>query len=576
MMRAPDGLARIAAVLLAAPLPAMARVTGTVEVQSQTVRTLGNIQGLDVPITTATLLQETVALHYAGLPFGPSAALITLGGGFTNIDGSLGDGNSAHGRATSWDLSAAFLPRRAYPLRLFTRGSVVSGPPGIVASTGGSLSLAYGGALNLEPGGAAPGLRLEVEESRTSHIPDRPLGDVRRLFTLTGFRAYGAELLNLTVRLDDELRDQQGNFRTRNANLSWSSPTHETLIYASEVRHSGTDVAGLTAEREARATHVQRWSNRFSTDTAFRLSEASANDAQGWRGNAQAGFSLQPMAAQQLIFSGSGNVGFARTEASLARADGTTYGGAGRVGYTWPIGSWQTSAFAGVNSDTCQCQFGNSGTQTGVGGGFSTGTTTSWRAVMQGDYSMQKVFAPLTRGGRRLEQHVRGTFRLPLTTAAEAGLSLGYDDGFREVIDLVAGTAYVLHEMAGTGAVSLDYRLERGSIGAEVRQSRGTVIVPPSKFVAGSPASARRITSGSLSAGYSVVRGLDLTAQLTGSWTDLNNAPPMNTTTGIFGGTYRFGRMTFTVQYQVLHTELSLQSSTQTTLRASFSRPFEL
>src|SRR5262249_20625940 len=159
-MRAPDGLARIAAVLLAAPLPVAARVTGTVEVQSQTVRTLGSIQGLDVPITTATLLQETVALHYAGLPFGPSAALITMGGGFTNINGSLGNGIDAHGTATSWDLSAAFLPRRAYPLRLFTRGSLVSGPPGIVASTGGSLSLAYGGAPNLGAHRAGAGLRL--------------------------------------------------------------------------------------------------------------------------------------------------------------------------------------------------------------------------------------------------------------------------------------------------------------------------------------------------------------------------------------------------------------------------------
>ena len=575
-MRAPDGRNWIAAVLLVAPLSAAARVTGTVEVQSQTVRSLGAIQGFDLPSTTATLLQETVALHYAGLPFGPSAALITMGGGFTNIDGALGDGANVHGRAYSWDLSAAFLPRRAYPLRLFTRGSVVDGPPGVVASTGGALSLAYGGSLNLEPGQTLPGLRLEVEEARSSHLSDRPLGDLRRVVTATGFKAYGAELVNLTLRLDDEFRDEAGNFRSRLANLTWSSPTHETLLLASEVRHSGTDIAGLTSERQASATHLQRWSSRFSTDAALRLAEATANEAYGLRGNAQTGFSYQPFVAHQVIFSASGDAGFTKTESPDARASGSNYGANGRVGYTRPIGIWQTSAFLGVNADTCRCEFGNSGTQTGVGGGLSTGTTTAGRVLLQGDYSVQKVFAPLARGGRRLEQHARATSRLPVTEAVEAGLSLGYDDGYREIIDLSSGTAYTLRELAGSGTASLIYRLERGSVNAELRHARGTVIVPPSRFVSGVPASARMLTSGSLSGAYAVVRGLDVTLQLAGSWTELSNAAPMTSTAGTAGAVYRFGRMTFSAQYQVLRTEFGGQSSTQTTLRAAFSRPFEL
>ncbi|MFL5454565.1 MAG: hypothetical protein ACJ78V_21810, partial [Myxococcales bacterium] len=90
-MRAAHGLAIGLAVLAAAAREARAIVTGNVEVQSQTVRTQADT-GFSSQSSTATLLQENVSMHYAGLPFGPAFALVTLGGGFSNIDGGLGNG----------------------------------------------------------------------------------------------------------------------------------------------------------------------------------------------------------------------------------------------------------------------------------------------------------------------------------------------------------------------------------------------------------------------------------------------------------------------------------------------------
>ncbi|TMB33919.1 MAG: hypothetical protein E6J61_04905, partial [Deltaproteobacteria bacterium] len=309
-MRAAHGRACTFAVLGAIAFPANAIVTGNVEVQSQTVRTFGDTGNGTSQGTTASLLEENVSVHYAGLPFGPAFALVTLGGGFSNINGAMGNGQSLHGRATSFDLSAAFLPRRAYPLRIFTRGSVVDGPPGILASTGGAVSLAYGGQLNLEPGTLLPGLRIDVEEDRSSHVADKPLSDVRRTAAATAFKSYGAELLNLTLRLDDDQRVDAGTFQTRSGNLAWTSSQHQTLVAASEVRHTGVDLAGLTAEREGSASHVQRVSDALSANAGVHLAEASAPGADGTRGSAQTGVSVQPIAGEQLVVSASANGGY--------------------------------------------------------------------------------------------------------------------------------------------------------------------------------------------------------------------------------------------------------------------------
>jgi hypothetical protein len=576
IMRVAHGPACTFAVLSAVAFPAGAIVTGNVEVQSQTVRTLGDTGNGGSQGTTASLLQENVSVHYAGLPFGPAFALVTLGGGFSNINGAMGNGQTLHGRATSFDLSAAFLPRRAYPLRIFTRGSVVDGPPGIIASTGGAVSLAYGGSLNLESGKTLPGLRLDFEEDRSSHVADKPLSDVRRTAAATAFKSYGAELLNLSLRLDDDQRLGAGAFQTRSANLAWTSPQHQTLLAASEVRHTSVDLAGLTSDRDASASHVQRLSDALSANGSVRLAEATAPGADGTRGTAQTGFSLQPIAGEQLVLSASADGGYARTTSKTASARGTNFGGDTRIGYTRPIGGWTASAFVGGNIDHCNCEFGNSGTQEGLGGGLSVGKTTASRILLQGDYSAQRVFAPLSRGGRRLEQHVRGSTRLPVTQNADASFSLGYDDGYREVIDVAAGSAYTLRELAASGAAGLTYRLDRGYLSSELRHVRGDAIVPTSRFVAGAPAAARTMTSATMTGGYNPWSGLELTTQLAGSWTDLRGAPPLSSTAVTIGSVYRFGRMTFSASYQILHTNSSNLSSNQQSIRATFARPFEI
>ncbi|MFL5455999.1 MAG: hypothetical protein ACJ78X_06315 [Myxococcales bacterium] len=574
-MRAAHGLAIGLAVLAAAAREARAIVTGNVEVQSQTVRTQADT-GSGSQASTATLLQENVSMHYAGLPFGPAFALVTLGGGFSNIDGGLGNGVALHGRSTSWDLSAAFLPRRAYPLRIFTHGSLVEGSPGIVATTGGPLTLGYGASLNLEPGHTLPGLRVDVEEDRASHVANTSLNDVRRTAIASAYKSYGAENLNLTVRLDDESRFQGGSFLTRSGNFAWTSPQHQTIVAASENRHTSVDIAGLTAEREASATHVQRISDSLSANGSVRLAEADAPGASGERGNAQAGVSVQPITGEQLILSAGANGGFATTNSGTANGRGTSFGGDVRAGYSWPLAGWMTSVFLSGAADRCNCDFGNSGLQEAIGGGLSVGRTMASRLTLQGDYSVQRVFAPLTRGGRRLEQHVRGTVRTPITDRLDGNLSAGYDDAYRVVIDLRAGTAYTLRERAGSAALGANYRFDRGSLFGELRYVRGDAIVPTSAFVAGAPVAAHTMKNATLSGAYALFYSLDLTAQLSGSWTDVNTGPPMTSNTGMVGAVFKFGRMTFSASYQLLHTEFSGVSSNQQTIRATFARPFEI
>ena len=58
---------------------------------------------------------------------------------------------------------------------------------------------------------------------------------------------------------------------------------------------------------------------------------------------------------------------------------GTNFGGDTRIGYTRPVFGWTASAFLGGNVDHCNCEFGNAGTQEGLGGGLSV-----WDAKWEG------------------------------------------------------------------------------------------------------------------------------------------------------------------------------------------------
>lgn len=560
------------ATLLCAPAAARANVNGTVEIAGQAVNTTA--AGTN---STATLLQETVALHYAGLPFGPTVALVTLGGGFTNVDGALGSGGNLHGRVYSFDLSAALFPLRAYPLRFFTRGSVTDGLPGVVASASTSEALAYGAALNLQPYGWMPALRLEGEEARSSHLAGEPLSDVRRDFTLGLYKQAGDERVSALVRVDTDRRHDEGKFDTGSASLTWSGPTHDTTLAATEIEHSAVDLAGLASEREASAGHVQRFGDRLAASAVVRYGDASTpHAATGRRGEAEASVNWKPVAGEDAVLSAFANGGATHTVSSTATVDGTTAGGGARAGYARRFGFLQAAANAGLGTSSCDCGFGNRGSQTTADGGISLGLLSTSLLAIQADYAVARVFAPLSRGGRRLEQHVRSSARVPLTAATELTLSLGYDDGFRELIAIDTGTAYTLHELAGSAALGWNYRFNWALLGAEVRYARGAVVVPPNRFVAGTPSTAHALTSGSVNASMNLRPGLQLTAVATASRTDLDDARPLLSTNGVAGLNWRVGQLTCTAQYQILRTDVGGNPATQQSIRAGISRPFEL
>jgi len=577
-MNTPGGLSRISAVAALVAPAALAGVTGNVDLQSQTVHTSGETPYGSFAPTTTTLLQQTVSLHYAGLPFGPAIALVTMGGGFTNMDSALGTATPLHGRAASFDLSAALLPRRSYPLRIFARGTVLDSSGGglIAAGTNGN-SLAYGASLNVaEAGRYAPSLRIDAEEMRFSHVFGPSLGDLRRSFNIGALKQLGGEQLNLALHLDHESVAGTGTFDNRFGTLSWSSAAHQTIFTASSVDHSLINVAGLTGEKQASASHAQRWANRFSSSTSVLYSAASAIEgAEGHTVNAQTGFSLQAI-PDQLNLSANLNGGYTHTHSSSADLSGRVFGATGRAGYTRMIGGWRAGVTAGAGTNDCQCSFGNNGTLTSVDGTLSAGITTAERRSFQGDYTVARIFAGPQRGGKRLEQHVRGTARIPLAESTDANVSLGYDDGYREVIELQKGDAYTVRERAVAGSLGASMAVGRGSLSADVRHARGTLLVPATRFVSGAPQIAHSITSGTLNAGWSPWERFDLQGLLSASHTDVSGASAQYSAQLSVRAVYRLGRITLRGEYQVLRSDVSSLASTQQTIRFSIARPFEL
>ena len=571
-----NGLGPISTVVVLAAPAALAGITGNLELQSQTVRTEGDTSFGPYSPTTATLLQETVSLHYAGLPFGPAVALVTMGGGFTNIDSALGTPTAQRARAGSFDLSAGFLPRRSYPLRIFARGTIVDAPSGgvVAAGTNGN-SIAYGANLNFEAGGFMPSLRLDAEELRYSHFLGPSLGDLRRTFNAAAFKQLGADQLSLNLHLDLESVSGAGSFQNRSGVLSLANPFRQTLLTVRSVDHTLTNIAGLTSEREATASHTQRFTSRISSSSSVQYSGASATGADGSNVNAQTGLTVQAI-PDQLTFSGGVNGGTMRTHSSLADTRGQTYGANIRSGYTQMLGPWRGAISGGAAANECDCMLGNAGGLTQVDGSVSAGISTADRRSMQADYSIARVFASRERGGNRLEQHVRGNGRIPIGEMTDATASLGYDDGYRELIDLRAGTSYTRRERAISGSVGLAAGFAHGSVAGDVRHSRGTVIVPATAFVAGTPVVARSITSATLNATWLPLERMDIQGLVSGSFTDATGDNGQYSTQAGVRAQYRIGRITFRGDYQYVRSLVSSLNSVQQTIRFSISRPFEL
>lgn len=571
------GLGRIFAIAALGVPPTWAGITGNVEFQTQTVRTSGDTAFGSFAPTTTTLLQETVSLHYAGLPFGPAVALVTMGGGFTNIDAALGTPSPQRARAMSFDLSASFLPRRSYPLRIFARGTVVDATSGSIAAAGtNGNSLGYGASVNLPSVGWLPSIRLNAEELRYSHFLGPSLGDLRRIFNASASQQLGGDQLALTLRIDHELVAGAGSFDTRTGTVSLANPLRQTLLVLRSVDHSLTNVAGLSGETAAGLTHTQRFTPTVSSNSSVQYSGATASDgAEGENVNAQTGVSVQAI-GNQLTLSGALNGGYTRTHSSTADASGTMYGGGARAGYTRMLGAWRAGISSGASISECDCTLGNAGALSSVDAAVGAGITTAGRRSFQGDYAISRIFASAQRGGKRLEHHVRGTARLPVGQTTDAIVSLGYDDGFRELIDLRAGSAATLHERAITGSLGASTSFARGSVGAGVRHARGMVVVPATTFVAGTPAVARSITSGTLNATWLPYERVDIQGLLSGSYTDATGIAGQYSTQIGVRAQYRLGRIVMRGEYQAVRSTQPSYASIQQTIRFSIARPFEL
>lgn len=564
----------LALLALLAPPAAGANVTGNVEVQSQTTQ---NVSQPGVGTTQSTFLMESLSLHYAGLPLGPDVAVATLGGAFSNVTSWLGRGLQTTGRILSFDASVGLLPRRALPLRLYASGSVDAGSSGVLVTTGGP-SLLYGGTLNVEPGAHLPGLRLDASEGRSSRPGHASGSDVQRRVAASSYGTAWGQRLDLGLRLDDDHRDGAGDVTASGATLKISSAPHQTTLLASEVRRSIPTLGGITSDRQLGATSELRWSPALSTQLSGRLSEAGAGGATGRIGDARAAFTWVPVqGARSLTLSGGANAGFARTSAPGAEASGTSYGGAARVGHARPLGAFTASAGVGASASACDCGFGNDGTTTLLDATASLALARAARSSAQVEYGLAKVFAPLGRGGDRLESHARATGRLALGAESSVNAGLGWDDDFRELIDLTAGRAASLHERTITGSLGGATRAGGLSLSGETRHTRGRVVTDASPFVASGAKQVRSITSLQASAGWSPRHDVGLQAQAIGTFTELHDAPAIQSYGANAGVVWRLGRITLSAQYQAFRYDLrDVPASFQHSIRTALSRPFDL
>ncbi|MBI3182928.1 MAG: hypothetical protein HYZ28_12395 [Myxococcales bacterium] len=562
-----------------APAAGRSGTTGSFDVQGQATRILGETPNGTTQASTAALLQENLTLHYAGLPFGPAVALITAGAGLTNVNAAPGLGLTRSGRTASFDVSAGFLPRRSLPIRVFARGALPSGDQGHLATIGPGPSLAYGASLNLEPG-LLPGLRVDFEEARTTGFLTRePLTDLRRVVSLGSSRSIGGHHLNLTARLDQFHPQGLPGYDSYLASFSWLSAHHQSQLLATQIDRGAVSLLGLTRERDLHASHVQVLGDRLTADAAAHAGEVAApNDARGSRSDARLGVTYRPLAGEQLLVSSGLHAGLTSAQSPTVSRSGRSYGASLRGSYARPWGPLNLGLSAGGGLDTCQCEFGNSGTQARVDGGLTVGALAFHRGNLQASYNLGRVFAPPTRGGDRLEHQVQANGSYRPRSDLELRLNVGYDDRFRELVDLASAQSLTLHERAlGLGA-GASKAIGQGAVSADLRHARGSVLVPEggSQFVSGFPSSAQSITSAVVSGLTPIGERAHLNLQLHGTWTSIGNGPPLATLFANAGFTFAFGRLSTSLTYQLTRSTVGELATVQHEVRGTLSRPFEL
>lgn len=567
----------VALALLGAP-PARANLTGYAELQGQATENTTRPVGGAASTTATSLLMETLSLHYAGLPFGPSVAVATAGGSFTNVASWGGPGGRTTSQALSFDTSLGLLPRRAVPLRLYAGGTLLHGTGQHLATAGVGPSLLYGAAVNLEPGRHVPGLRLDLSEARGARpgLPD--LSDVQRRLAASSYLDAGRHRVSLALRLEDDHREAAGDVTSRNLTLDWGSPRQQTTVLASEARRSLALLTGITSERLLSASGVQRWRPSLTTTISARLSESDGAGATGRLGDARAGVTWRLLDARhELTLSGSGGAGFTRTSSAAAETTGRSHGAGARAAYGHPIGPVNGVLSLGAASSTCACPFGNDGTTVTLDATVSATLLPGGRRSCQVEYSIVSASAPVSAGGSRLENHARAFGWLGVGAASSLTATAAYDDGRRERLDIGSGRTVVLPEQAISGSLGASTQLGRVYASAELRHARNTVVDEGAPFVAGSVTKVRSVTSVLAHASWSPRERLGLQAQLRASSTELTDTTSLTATGASLLLTWRLGRLLLTTQYQLTRSQLGGDPPTrQQSLRASLSRPFEL
>ena len=526
----------------------------------------------------SVMLQENLGLQYTGSPFGPSVALLGAGLQASNTNGWGADGAALAGRTATLDFSVGLLPRRSIPLRLYVRGTVTDAGPQSLPTFGGRESLAYGANLNFEPGAWLPGVRADYEEQRFTGLgATQPLGDLRRVATLGLSRSLGREQLYLGGRFDQEQRALTGSWRGVSVNGHWMSAEHQTTVFGSYVDRQvklvlpGAPTA--TTERQLRVDHVQRWSPQLSSELHGRLGDARFAGGDGALGGAGLGLLWRPLVGHDLVVSAAGDVGFTQTSGAGA---GNSVGGLVRAGYSRALGPVRAGLFGGAGTQFCGCSSSSTGLLSSVDVGATVGTLGFERVEARAEYRLAAVDAPAGRGGKRTEHHVLGSARVRVTTRAELTLNAGYDDGFRDYIDVTSGGVAALHEQAFFGGGSFTLGLFRGTLTLDARHARGGALLPQGAFVDGPPPTARAVTSLGLFALQPVGPSVDVSLGAQAAWTVLDAGAPLSTVGGTAGVNVRLGRIAAQLQYQFNRADTQGLVSNQHFLRLSVSRPFEL
>jgi hypothetical protein len=547
-----------------------------VEVQGQSTQTQAQA---GAATTQSAILMETLSLHYAGMPLGAAVAVATAGAGVSNVRGWSDRAHLFDARLYSFDGSLGLLPRRGVPLRLYASGAVPDGTTGLLASAGAGPSLVYGGALQAAPGGILPGLRLDASQARSSRPGHAAMTDLQQRVVASSFGSLAGQRVDLAVRLEDERRDAAGSLATRAAALSVSSPVQQTQLAATDVRRSFPTLSGITSDRTASATSSQRWSSRVSTQLGGRYAEASAAAATGTLGDLRAGVTwVAVQDVSQLTLSASGATGFTRTEAPGQATTGTTSGGAARAGWSRPLGGLSASLGAGGATSRCDCATGAAGTTNQLEATASLGLLPAGGISAQAQYTAIRAFAPLARGGDRLENHARLFGRVPAGAVTHLTATLTVDDGVRELLDVTSGAAVTLREQAAGATFGAATRLGPTTLSAEVRHSRGRVVTEAgSPFVVGTALAIPAVTSAQATVAWSPRYDLSLQGQLVGSWVTFRDRPG-TTSVGANGAlAWRLGRISISAQYQTFRVDPgTTRASLQQTVRGVLSRPFEL